>query len=83
MRALLAALVIAIASTAASAEERIRDFHSEIEIKKDGSLEVAETIRVQVDNVAINHGIYRDFPLRYVGHAGSGSRSVSPCSARH
>ena len=70
MRALLAALVIAIASTAASAEERIRDFHSEIEIKKDGSLEVTETIRVQVDNVAINHGIYRDFPLRYDGPRG-------------
>ena len=70
MRALLAALAIAIASTAASAEERIRDFHSEIEIKKDGSLDVTETIRVQVDNVAINHGIYRDFPLRYDGPRG-------------
>ncbi|WP_309601445.1 DUF2207 domain-containing protein [Sphingomonas sp.] len=70
MRALLAALILAIISTAASAEERIRDFHSEIAITKDGSLDVTETIRVQVDNVAINHGIFRDFPLRYDGPRG-------------
>mgnify|MGYP003295912260 CR=1 FL=1 len=65
MRALLAALVLGFASTSASAEERINDFHSEIAIAKDGSLDVTETIRVEVENVAINHGIFRDFPLRY------------------
>ena len=70
MRALLAALVIAIASTAASAEERIHDYHSQIAVAKDGTLDVTETIRVQVDNIAINHGIYRDFPTRYDGPHG-------------
>ena len=65
LRALLAAIALGLASSPASAEERIRDFHSQIAIAKDGTLDVTETIRVQVDNVAINHGIYRDFPLRY------------------
>ena len=65
MRALLAAIALGLASSPAPAEERIRDFHSQIAIAKDGTLDVTETIRVQVDNVAINHGIYRDFPLRY------------------
>ena len=71
VRALLAAVVLAITvSTAASAEERIRDFHSAIQVSKDGTLDVTETIRVQVDNVAINHGIFRDFPTRYDGPRG-------------
>ena len=70
MRALLAALVIAIGSAAASAEERIHDYHSQIAVAKDGTLDVTETIRVQVDNIAINHGIYRDFPTRYDGPHG-------------
>ena len=70
MRALLAAVVIALATTAASAEERIHDYHSQIGIAKDGTLDVTETIRVQVDNIAINHGIFRDFPTRYNGPHG-------------
>ena len=36
-----------------------------IAVQKDGTLDVTETIRVRVENVAINHGIYRDFPTRY------------------
>ena len=70
MRWLIAALVIAIAGSGASAEERIHDYHSQIAIAKDGTVDVTETIRVQVDNVAINHGIYRDFPTRYNGARG-------------
>ncbi len=70
MRALLVAAVLAIASTMASAEERIHDYHSQIAVAKDGTLDVTETIRVQVDNVAINHGIFRDFPTRYNGPHG-------------
>ncbi len=70
LRALLAAIVLGLASTMASAEERIHDFHSQIGVAKDGTIDVTETIRVQVDNIAINHGIYRDFPLRYDGPRG-------------
>jgi len=55
---------------AASAEERIRDFDSRIEIQADGTLHVTETIRVNVENVAINHGIFREFPTRYSAPGG-------------
>jgi uncharacterized membrane protein YgcG len=71
MRWLIAATLIAVGATGtAAAEERIHDYKSDISIGKDGTLDVTETIRVQVDNIAINHGIYRDFPIRYDGPRG-------------
>lgn len=71
MRALIAAVLIAVsAASPAAAEERIHDYRSDISIRKDGVLDVTETIRVQVDNQIINHGIYRDFPIRYTGPRG-------------
>ena len=68
MRRLLAALAALLALTlprAAAAEERILDYDSKIAVQTDGTLDVTETILVRVENVAINHGIYRDFPTRY------------------
>ena len=68
MRLLLAtllALLVLVLPQAAAAEERILGFDSQIAIQKDGTLDVTETILVRVENVAINHGIYRDFPTRY------------------
>ncbi len=71
MRWLLAALVLAFAVPgAALAEERILDFDSRIAIQRDGSMEVIETIRVNAENIAINRGIFRDFPTRYNGKSG-------------
>lgn len=73
MRLLLAALSALVAlmlPQAASAEERIRDFDSRIEIQPDGTLHVTETIRVNAENVTINHGIFRDFPTRYSAPGG-------------
>jgi uncharacterized membrane protein YgcG len=71
MRWLIAAALLAVGVTGtAAAEERIHDYKSDIRIAKDGTLDVTETIRVQVDNEAINHGIYRDFPIRYDGPRG-------------
>ena len=71
MRGLLAALALLAAIAApARAEERIRDFDSRLEVRKDGGLDVTETIRVNAENVAINRGIYRDFPIRYEGRRG-------------
>src|SRR5690349_21359097 len=64
------ALLLAF-STPAAAEERILRFLSEVQIQKDSSLEVAETIDVRAENVQIHHGIYRDFPTRYTGRQGS------------
>ena len=63
--AALAALLALLLPQAAAAEERILDFDSRIAIQADGTLDVTETILVRVENVAINHGIYRDFPTRY------------------
>ncbi len=71
MRWLLAALILAFALPGpAIAEERILDFDSQVAIQRDGSMEVIETIRVNAENVAINRGIYRDFPTRYDGRRG-------------
>ena len=63
--AALAALLALLLPQAASAEERILNFDSRIAIQADGTLDVTETITVRVENVAIKHGIYRDFPTRY------------------
>jgi uncharacterized membrane protein YgcG len=65
MRLLLLGLLALLLPQAAAAEERILDFDSKVAIQPDGAIDVTETIRVNVENVAINHGIYRDFPTRY------------------
>ena len=65
MRWLVAALIALALAAPAAAEERIRDFASDVVIAKDGTLDVTETIRVQVDNLSINHGIFREIPTRY------------------
>ena len=49
----------------AQADERILAFRSEITIAADGSMQVAETIRVRAEGDRIRHGIYRDFPTDY------------------
>ncbi|NUT01325.1 MAG: DUF2207 domain-containing protein, partial [Sphingomonas sp.] len=64
VRSSLLALALALPGVA-SAEERISSFRSNIGVLKDGSVDVTETIEVNVENVRINHGIFRDFPLRY------------------
>ncbi|MEP7130940.1 MAG: DUF2207 domain-containing protein [Sphingomicrobium sp.] len=55
---------------AANADERIHRYLSDVVVQKDGALEVNETIDVIVEHIAINHGIYRDFPTRYRGPHG-------------
>ena len=73
MRAFFAALFALAAFAlpqAATAEERILAFDSRIAIQKDGALDVTETIRVNVENAQINHGIFRDFPTRYKAPGG-------------
>jgi len=70
MRALVAAFFALLIAQPAAAEERILGFDSQIAIERDGALDVTETVHVQVENVAINHGIFRDFPTRYDGPGG-------------
>ncbi|MEI6462565.1 MAG: DUF2207 domain-containing protein, partial [bacterium] len=46
-------------------EEKINSYDSVIEVQKDRSLIIKETINVTARNIDINHGIYRDFPTKY------------------
>jgi uncharacterized membrane protein YgcG len=46
-------------------QEEITNFHSDITLQQDSSLQVTETISVIVAGRQIRHGIYRDFPTNY------------------
>ncbi len=61
---LLAALAVLLPATA-SADERILAWTSNIDVRRDGSLDVEETIRVRAEGDRIEHGLYRDFPTIY------------------
>lgn len=47
----------------AQAEEVIRDYHADITVLPDASMEVTETITVNAEGDKIQRGIFRDFPL--------------------
>ena len=70
-RRLAAALAVLLAPASAQAEERISHFFSDVQIQRDSSLQVTETIDVRAERNQINHGIYRDFPTRYRGSRGT------------
>src|SRR6476619_419361 len=67
-------LLLLLVPSAAQAEERILRFLSDVQVRKDSSLDVTETITVFAENDRINHGIFRDFPTRYRGPHGSRMR---------
>ncbi|MGB3727895.1 MAG: DUF2207 domain-containing protein, partial [Thermodesulfobacteriota bacterium] len=61
----LIAIVLSILLSSYSAlAEDIKNFHSNIYIKKDGTILVQENIEYDFGN-ALRHGIYRDIPYRY------------------
>ena len=64
MRGMLACLLLALAH-ASLAEEYIERFHSDIEVRANGDLQITETIAVRAEGKQIRRGIYRDFPTRY------------------
>ena len=69
---LLAVLsVLALFTSLAIADERILDYHSDIQVRPDSSIEVHETIRVRSEGRSIRHGIFRDFPTTYTDKVGS------------
>ena len=59
------ALAVVAALPAHAQDERILDYHSEIRIQADASVEVTEHITVRSLQRNIRRGIYRDFPTRY------------------
>jgi uncharacterized membrane protein YgcG len=69
LAALLAALLLALPA-AARAEERIKSYVSDVQVREDGAVDVDETITVSVEGYRIQRGIYRDFPTRYKNRAG-------------
>jgi uncharacterized membrane protein YgcG len=70
-RAFLFLIVLLALPHSAAAQERIRDFASDIQIASDGTLTVRETIAVEAEGVRFQHGIFRDFPTLYRDRAGN------------
>ncbi len=64
MRKLLV-VFLALLPLVSAADERIRQFHSDIRVLSDGSIEVTETITVQAEGERIRRGIYRDLHTEY------------------
>jgi uncharacterized membrane protein YgcG len=62
--AVVAALTLFLPAQVA-AQERIRAYDTEIQIRADGSIDVTERITVRAEGTQIRRGIYRDFPTRY------------------
>ena len=74
---LFAVGALAFASTRdTAAQEVIHRFDSVVQVAKDGTLTVTETIRVRAEGRSIKRGIYRDFPLTF-SDAGGRIREVT------
>ncbi len=58
-------LFCVIPFSASLAAEVIKSFDSKIQVAKDGTLTVTETITVNAERRKIRRGIYRDFPLLF------------------
>jgi len=66
IRILLVAYLSLFAALSARAQsERILDYHADLTLEDDGSVEVTETITVISAGSQIRHGIFRDFPTTY------------------
>src|SRR5438445_3835692 len=62
------ALLLACFASASARTLRIRDFHAELDVLPDSSLDVTETIHVDFDGAW--QGIYRNIPVEYAGPGG-------------
>lgn len=65
----LALLWLLLAATV-QAEEKILDFHAELQVRGDGQLQVIETLQVQAEGQQIRRGIVRELPTEYRTAAG-------------
>lgn len=72
LRGIFLLLCTALCAISARAQaERILDFHSDIRVQADATVQVVETIRVVSAGNQIRHGIYRDFPTSYPDRLGN------------
>ena len=69
-----ATLVLALACSAQAAEV-IHQFDSAVQLAKDGTLTVTETLNVRAEGREIKRGIFRDFPMTFTD-AGGREREV-------
>lgn len=69
VRFLLSVALLSVALSA-SARERILNFHADIVVQADGTLDITEIIEVRAEGKNIRRGIYRDFPTRYKNRYG-------------
>ncbi|MCC8931153.1 DUF2207 domain-containing protein [Rhizobium sp. 'Codium 1'] len=65
-----ALLLVLWMACGAQAEEVIRDYHADITVLPDATIEVTETITVNAEGNDIKRGIFRDFPLYAVDQNG-------------
>ena len=69
---LAAALVVSLSvAPCASARETFNKFNADIKINEDSSMVVTEEILVNVENIEINRGIIRSFPVEYRDEKGN------------
>jgi hypothetical protein len=64
-------LLLLLLSTPGIAQERILDYFSDIQVQRDGSMLVEETIEVRAEGNKIRRGIFRDFPTDYKDRLGN------------
>ena len=76
IRRLVFALACLVQATGANAQEIIHRFDSLVQVARDGTLTVTETIAVRAEGREIKRGIYRDFPLTFQDAEGR-SREVT------
>ncbi len=67
----LALLAFCLLPVLASADERILEYRSDIQVLENGQLTVRELIRVKSEGQEIRRGIYRDFPTKYTDRLGN------------
>ncbi len=58
-------LLFWLLAATSSADERILEYRTDIQLRPDGQLLVTERIRVRAEGQNIRRGIFRDFPTRY------------------
>src|SRR5262245_530204 len=71
-RLALAMAIWVASSLAAVAAERIERFISDVQVQRNGDLQVTETIAIRAEGNQVKRGILRDFPTVY--HRADGSR---------
>jgi uncharacterized membrane protein YgcG len=62
---LVACLSLSAVLSARGPTERILDYHSDITVEDDSSLQITETVTINSTGNQVRHGIFRDFPTTY------------------